>query len=104
MNLTMFLFVGSSYAGGQWAEGDEPLYYIVSPKDIVIARPRLVRSNLPVAFLLRTLNLCCIINIFCASYTCYLAKMGQLGYINPLEHVMIAVFMEDACSCHHNGI
>lgn len=33
-------FSGSSYAGGQWAEGDEPLYYIVSPKDIVIARPR----------------------------------------------------------------
>ncbi|XP_078150980.1 vacuolar protein sorting 41 [Carex rostrata] len=33
-------FTGSSYAGGQWAEGDEPLYYIVSPKDIVIARPR----------------------------------------------------------------
>mmetsp|Transcript_11548 Transcript_11548/g.42238 ORF Transcript_11548/g.42238 Transcript_11548/m.42238 type:complete len:1091 (-) Transcript_11548:113-3385(-) len=23
-----------------WAEGDEPLYYIVSPKDIVLARPR----------------------------------------------------------------
>ncbi|KAJ6837104.1 vacuolar protein sorting-associated protein 41-like protein isoform X2 [Iris pallida] len=33
-------FSGSSYAGGQWAEGDEPLYYILSPKDIVIARPR----------------------------------------------------------------
>ncbi|KAJ0963912.1 hypothetical protein J5N97_029034 [Dioscorea zingiberensis] len=33
-------FSGSSYAGGQWAAGDEPLYYIVSPKDIVIARPR----------------------------------------------------------------
>ncbi|KAJ3692977.1 hypothetical protein LUZ60_012072 [Juncus effusus] len=33
-------FTGSSYAGGQWAAGDEPLYYIVSPKDIVIARPR----------------------------------------------------------------
>ncbi|KAG6474149.1 hypothetical protein ZIOFF_068073 [Zingiber officinale] len=34
-------FSGSSYAGGQWAAGDEPLYYIVSPKDVVIARPRL---------------------------------------------------------------
>lgn len=34
--------VGSSYAGGQWAAGDEPLYYIVSPKDVVIAKPRLV--------------------------------------------------------------
>ncbi|KAF3455143.1 hypothetical protein FNV43_RR05591 [Rhamnella rubrinervis] len=33
-------FSGSSYAGGQWAEGDEPLYYIVSPKDAVIAKPR----------------------------------------------------------------
>ncbi|XP_050378991.1 vacuolar protein sorting-associated protein 41 homolog isoform X2 [Argentina anserina] len=33
-------FSGSSYAGGQWAEGDEPLYYIVSPKDVVIAKPR----------------------------------------------------------------
>lgn len=32
--------VGSSYAGGQWAAGDEPLYYIVSPKDVVIAKPR----------------------------------------------------------------
>ncbi|KAL3335965.1 hypothetical protein AABB24_031943 [Solanum stoloniferum] len=33
-------FSGSSYAGGQWAAGDEPLYYIVSPKDMVIAKPR----------------------------------------------------------------
>eukprot|EP01018_Ginkgo_biloba_P020522 Gb_33564 [translate_table: standard] len=33
-------FSGSSSAGGQWAAGDEPLYYIVSPKDVVIARPR----------------------------------------------------------------
>ncbi|KAL4011310.1 hypothetical protein IC575_028364 [Cucumis melo] len=33
-------FAGSSYAGGQWAAGVEPLYYIVSPKDIVIAKPR----------------------------------------------------------------
>ncbi|KAG6469839.1 vacuolar protein sorting-associated protein 41 homolog [Zingiber officinale] len=33
-------FSGSSYSGGQWAAGDEPLYYIVSPKDVVIARPR----------------------------------------------------------------
>lgn len=31
---------GSSFAGGQWKDGDEPLYYIVSPKDVVIARPR----------------------------------------------------------------
>ncbi|CAL5423842.1 unnamed protein product [Camellia sinensis] len=34
------LFSGSNYAGGQWAAGDEPLYYIVSPKDVVIAKPR----------------------------------------------------------------
>ncbi|CAN0916548.1 Vacuolar protein sorting-associated protein 41 homolog, partial [Linum grandiflorum] len=33
-------FSGSSYAGGQWAAGDEPMYYIVSPKDVVIAKPR----------------------------------------------------------------
>ncbi|KAK6138139.1 hypothetical protein DH2020_028119 [Rehmannia glutinosa] len=33
-------FSGSSYAGGQWAAGDEPLYYIVSPKDVVITKPR----------------------------------------------------------------
>ncbi|KAJ6344892.1 hypothetical protein OIU78_007725 [Salix suchowensis] len=33
-------FSGSSYAGGQWAAGDEPLYYVVSPKDVVIAKPR----------------------------------------------------------------
>ncbi|XP_043700552.1 vacuolar protein sorting-associated protein 41 homolog [Telopea speciosissima] len=33
-------FSGCSYAGGQWAAGDEPLYYIVSPKDVVIAKPR----------------------------------------------------------------
>ncbi|KAA3455516.1 vacuolar protein sorting-associated protein 41-like protein isoform X2 [Gossypium australe] len=33
-------FSGSSYAGGQWASGDEPIYYIVSPKDVVIAKPR----------------------------------------------------------------
>ncbi|KAL9272324.1 Vacuolar protein sorting-associated protein 41-like protein [Drosera capensis] len=33
-------FSGSSYGGGQWAAGDEPLYYIVSPKDVVIAKPR----------------------------------------------------------------
>ncbi|RWV92971.1 hypothetical protein GW17_00044602 [Ensete ventricosum] len=40
--LLVLLNVGSSYAGGQWAAGDEPLYYIVSPKDVVIARPRSV--------------------------------------------------------------
>nr|CAB3488657.1 unnamed protein product [Digitaria exilis] len=33
-------FSGSSNAGGQWAAGDEPLYYIVSPKDIVVVKPR----------------------------------------------------------------
>ncbi|XP_060169690.1 vacuolar protein sorting-associated protein 41 homolog isoform X1 [Lycium barbarum] len=33
-------FSGSSYAGGQWAAGDEPLYYVVSPKDVIIAKPR----------------------------------------------------------------
>ena len=38
----LHLNIGSSYAGGQWAAGDEPLYYIVSPKDVVIAKPRLV--------------------------------------------------------------
>ncbi|KAK9689968.1 hypothetical protein RND81_09G094900 [Saponaria officinalis] len=31
---------GSSYINGRWAAGDEPLYYVVSPKDIVIAKPR----------------------------------------------------------------
>ncbi|XP_039007839.1 vacuolar protein sorting-associated protein 41 homolog [Hibiscus syriacus] len=35
-------FSGSSYAGGQWAAGDEPIYYIVSPKDVVITKPRLL--------------------------------------------------------------
>ncbi|KAM3298801.1 hypothetical protein ACQJBY_040334 [Aegilops geniculata] len=38
--LTHAPFSGSSNAGGQWAAGDEPLYYIVSPKDIVVAKPR----------------------------------------------------------------
>lgn len=38
--------VGSSYAGGQWAAGDEPLYYVVSPKDVVIAKPRLISNFL----------------------------------------------------------
>ncbi|KAG6629735.1 vacuolar protein sorting-associated protein 41 homolog isoform X2 [Carya illinoinensis] len=33
-------FSGSSYAGGHWTAGDEPLYYVVSPKDVVIAKPR----------------------------------------------------------------
>ena len=36
---------GSSNAGGQWAAGDEPLYYIVSPKDIVVAKPRFVTKQ-----------------------------------------------------------
>jgi hypothetical protein len=35
-----FAVPGSSIAGGQWAAGDEPLYYIVSPKDVVLAKPR----------------------------------------------------------------
>lgn len=39
---TFHVNIGSSYAGGQWAAGVEPLYYIVSPKDVVIAKPRLV--------------------------------------------------------------
>lgn len=37
---TYALDAGSSYSGGQWAAGSEPLYYIVSPKDVVIAKPR----------------------------------------------------------------
>ncbi|KAK6144309.1 hypothetical protein DH2020_021129 [Rehmannia glutinosa] len=37
---SVVLFLHASYAGGQWAAGDEPLYYIVSPKDVVIAKPR----------------------------------------------------------------
>nr|GEU46400.1 vacuolar protein sorting-associated protein 41 homolog [Tanacetum cinerariifolium] len=28
------------FTGGQWAVGDEPLYYVVSSKDVVIAKPR----------------------------------------------------------------
>ncbi|XP_057247651.1 vacuolar protein sorting-associated protein 41 homolog isoform X2 [Beta vulgaris subsp. vulgaris] len=31
---------GNNYSNGRWAAGDEPLYYVVSPKDIVIAKPR----------------------------------------------------------------
>jgi len=38
-------YSGSSNAGGQWAAGDEPLYYIVSPKDIVVAKPRFVTKQ-----------------------------------------------------------
>ncbi|CAM8892626.1 unnamed protein product [Rhodiola kirilowii] len=33
-------FTGSSYPGGQWAASDEPVYYVVSPKDVVIAKLR----------------------------------------------------------------
>ena len=33
---------GNVAAGGLWPAGDEPLYYIVSPKDVVLAKPRLV--------------------------------------------------------------
>lgn len=36
---------GSSYVGGQWANGDEPLYYIVSLGHVVIVKPRLVLSG-----------------------------------------------------------
>lgn len=55
---TCFLNEGSSYAGGQWAAGDEPLYYIVSPKDVVIAKPRLVSSItvLPLNLVLNMIN------------------------------------------------
>lgn len=45
--ILVHFFVGSSYAGGQWAAGDEPLYYIVSPKDVVIAKPRSVSIVIP---------------------------------------------------------
>ncbi|KAJ8432343.1 hypothetical protein Cgig2_021113 [Carnegiea gigantea] len=38
-------FSGSSYVNGRWAAGDEPLYYVVSPKDIVIAKPRDVEDH-----------------------------------------------------------
>ncbi|KAH9618528.1 hypothetical protein KSS87_018147 [Heliosperma pusillum] len=31
---------GGSFINGRWTAGDEPLYYVVSPKDIVIAKPR----------------------------------------------------------------
>lgn len=33
-------FIESGGATGQWAAGDESLYFIVSPKDVVLARPR----------------------------------------------------------------
>ncbi|XP_028074583.1 vacuolar protein sorting-associated protein 41 homolog [Camellia sinensis] len=39
-------FSGSSYVGGQWAAGDKPLYYIVSPKDVVIAKPRDAKDHI----------------------------------------------------------
>ncbi|CAL5433758.1 unnamed protein product [Camellia sinensis] len=39
-------FSGSSYADGQWAAGYESLYYIVSPKDVVIAKPRDVKDHI----------------------------------------------------------
>ncbi|CAL5419044.1 unnamed protein product [Camellia sinensis] len=39
-------FSGSSYASGQWTAGDEPLYYIVSPKDVVIAKPRDAKDHI----------------------------------------------------------
>nr|GEX23732.1 vacuolar protein sorting-associated protein 41 homolog [Tanacetum cinerariifolium] len=42
-------FTGSSYAGGQWAAGDEPLYYVVSPKDVVIGKPRFDAAGLPLS-------------------------------------------------------
>jgi hypothetical protein len=31
---------GSSNAGAQWAAGNEHIYCILSPKDIVVANPR----------------------------------------------------------------
>ncbi|KAI3835462.1 hypothetical protein MKX03_034552 [Papaver bracteatum] len=31
---------GHSYVGGQWAVGDALMYYVMSPKDVVIAKPR----------------------------------------------------------------
>jgi len=37
----IIIYAGSSYVNGRWSAGDEPLYYVVSPKDIVIAKPRL---------------------------------------------------------------
>ncbi|EFJ13380.1 hypothetical protein SELMODRAFT_424584 [Selaginella moellendorffii] len=37
---TGYTETGSSCPGVQWAAGDEPLYYIVSPKDVVVARRR----------------------------------------------------------------
>uniref|UniRef100_A0A162A733 Vacuolar protein sorting-associated protein 41 homolog n=1 Tax=Daucus carota subsp. sativus TaxID=79200 RepID=A0A162A733_DAUCS len=43
-NLVVLAYIpeedGNSYTGGQWAAGDEPFYYIVSPKDVIIAKPR----------------------------------------------------------------
>jgi len=47
-NIVFHSIVGSSYAGGQWAAGDEPLYYIVSLKDVVIAKPRLISISLSI--------------------------------------------------------
>ncbi|KAI3929907.1 hypothetical protein MKW98_004061, partial [Papaver atlanticum] len=32
---------GNSYVGGQWAAGDAPMFYVMSPKDVVIAKPRM---------------------------------------------------------------
>ncbi|KAL9268901.1 Vacuolar protein sorting-associated protein 41-like protein, partial [Drosera capensis] len=50
-------FSGSSYGGGQWAAGDEPLYYIVSPKDVVIAKPSIHSEYQSFNFIeLRTLS------------------------------------------------
>jgi len=31
---------GVSFKGGQWVEAEELLYYVVSPKDVVVGRPR----------------------------------------------------------------
>lgn len=37
---------GSNYTNGRWTPGDEPLYYVVTPKEIVIAKPRDVEDHI----------------------------------------------------------
>ena len=32
--------------GMQWIAGDEPLYYIVSPRDVIILKPRNADDNI----------------------------------------------------------
>ncbi|XP_026386224.1 uncharacterized protein LOC113281653 isoform X1 [Papaver somniferum] len=31
---------GNNYVDGQWAAGNAPMYYVMSPKDVIIAKPR----------------------------------------------------------------